>query len=205
MGTLKIKVGGQYVTIPRGPKGETGPANTLSIGTVTSGATPSATITGTAPAQTLNLVLQKGDTGPAGGVDSVDGLQGAVDLTTKYLQLAGGTLTGRLILKAMRETTINKGVTSGTVTFDISQGTMLYVAPNAATTIAFSNYANGDSWTLRINSWEAGYPGSVTWPAGIYWAGGVLPVLPAGKHHVLTFWADSGAIFASYVGGFATV
>ena len=47
-------------------RGASGPANTLAIGTVTSGASPSATITGTAPNQTLNLVLQKGDTGNTG-------------------------------------------------------------------------------------------------------------------------------------------
>jgi hypothetical protein len=50
-----------------GPTGATGPANTLTIGSVTSGATPSATITGTSPSQTLNLVLAKGDTGSQGG------------------------------------------------------------------------------------------------------------------------------------------
>ena len=49
-----------------GPTGATGPANELSIGSVTSGVTPSATITGSAPAQTLNLVLAKGDTGNQG-------------------------------------------------------------------------------------------------------------------------------------------
>jgi hypothetical protein len=41
----------------RGPTGDTGPANTLSIGTVTTGSTASATITGTAPNQTLNLTI----------------------------------------------------------------------------------------------------------------------------------------------------
>lgn len=45
----------------RGPQGDTGPANTLTIGTVTGGETAAATITGTAPNQTLNLVLPKGD------------------------------------------------------------------------------------------------------------------------------------------------
>lgn len=44
-------------------KGDPGPANKLAIGTVQSGATPEATITGAAPNQTLNLTLQKGDTG----------------------------------------------------------------------------------------------------------------------------------------------
>ena len=47
----------------QGPRGETGPANRLEIGTVASGETPSAEITGEAPNQTLNLVLPKGDMG----------------------------------------------------------------------------------------------------------------------------------------------
>ena len=47
----------------KGDKGDAGPLNTLSIGTVVGGANASASITGTAPNQTLNLVLPKGDTG----------------------------------------------------------------------------------------------------------------------------------------------
>lgn len=43
----------------------TGPANTLTIGSVDSGDTPAATITGTPPNQTLNLTLQRGESGPA--------------------------------------------------------------------------------------------------------------------------------------------
>ena len=54
--------------------GPTGPANTLAIGTVSSGTTPSATITGTAPNQTLNLVLPKGDTGSQGPAGPAGGL-----------------------------------------------------------------------------------------------------------------------------------
>ena len=49
-----------------GEDGSPGPANTLTIGTVQSGDTPSATITGEAPNQVLNLVLVKGDTGNTG-------------------------------------------------------------------------------------------------------------------------------------------
>ena len=51
--------------IPQGEQGNIGPANTLTIGTVTSGAEASATITGDAPNQVLNLVLQQGDQGDA--------------------------------------------------------------------------------------------------------------------------------------------
>jgi hypothetical protein len=63
------------LTIPRGNTGETGatgaagPANSLSIGTVTTGAagsSASATITGTAPNQTLSLTIPRGDTGAQG-------------------------------------------------------------------------------------------------------------------------------------------
>lgn len=50
----------------KGDTGNTGPANTLSIGTVTGGDIAEATITGSAPNQTLNLVLPKGDKGDKG-------------------------------------------------------------------------------------------------------------------------------------------
>lgn len=52
-----------------GDTGATGPANSLSIGTVTQGAA-AATITGTVPTQTLNLVLPQGDTGETGATGS---------------------------------------------------------------------------------------------------------------------------------------
>lgn len=54
-----------------GTDGANGENNTLTIGTVSSGATPSATITGESPNQVLNLVLPKGDTG-ATGADGTD-------------------------------------------------------------------------------------------------------------------------------------
>lgn len=50
--------------IPQGKEGDTGatgPANVLTIGSVTSGEVASAAITGEAPNQVLNLVLEKGD------------------------------------------------------------------------------------------------------------------------------------------------
>ena len=74
MGTLKIKVGGQSIAIPRGPKGDTGPANVLTKGTVTTGAPGSAadvTISGTSPNQTIDFTIPRGDTGQAGPAGSV--------------------------------------------------------------------------------------------------------------------------------------
>lgn len=49
-----------------GEQGLVGPANEITIGTVERGDVASATITGEAPSQTLNLVLPKGDPGPQG-------------------------------------------------------------------------------------------------------------------------------------------
>lgn len=66
------------LTLPQGDKGDkgdtgakgstgaTGPANTLTVGTVTTGEPGSSakvTVTGTSPAQVLNLVIPRGDTG----------------------------------------------------------------------------------------------------------------------------------------------
>lgn len=58
--------GTQGVAGADGADGDTGPANVLSIGTVTGGLTAGATITGTSPSQVLNLVLPKGDLGNPG-------------------------------------------------------------------------------------------------------------------------------------------
>ena len=59
-------IGNPGPTGAKGDPGNVGPANSLTIGTVTTGGSSSATITGSAPSQTLNLVLQKGDAGADG-------------------------------------------------------------------------------------------------------------------------------------------
>lgn len=69
MSVLKLKQNGNWVPISvgaQGPRGNVGPANKLTIGTVTSGIEVSATITGEAPNQVLNLVLKQGDKGNPG-------------------------------------------------------------------------------------------------------------------------------------------
>jgi predicted RNA-binding protein with TRAM domain len=69
--------------IPQGSKGDTGatgatgPTNVLTIGSVTSGKVASATITGEAPNQVLNLVLEKGEQGEQ-GEQGKQGIQGEI-------------------------------------------------------------------------------------------------------------------------------
>lgn len=76
-GTLALGIP-QGATGNKGNKGDTGPANKLSIGTVSSGKVASATITGEAPNQVLNLVLEKGEQGEQGkqGIQGEQGKQG---------------------------------------------------------------------------------------------------------------------------------
>jgi len=72
---------------PAGPKGDTGPANTLEIGTVEKGEEASVTIVGESPNQILNFVLPigpKGNTGEKGeqGPKGEQGIQGETGATT---------------------------------------------------------------------------------------------------------------------------
>ena len=74
----------------RGSIGAAGPGNTLAIGTVTSAASPSATITGASPSQTLNLVLPKGDKGDTGNT----GPANTLTIGTVTTGAASATITG---------------------------------------------------------------------------------------------------------------
>lgn len=71
-GTLALGIP-QGDTGATGATGATGPANVLTIGSVTSGTVASATITGEAPNQVLNLVLEKGDKGDTGNKGDTGG------------------------------------------------------------------------------------------------------------------------------------
>ena len=77
---------------PAGPKGDTGPANTLEIGTEEKGENASASITGEAPNQTLNLILPKGDKGEKGDTGETNSLSiGTVEKGT----VPSATITGQ--------------------------------------------------------------------------------------------------------------
>ena len=84
--------GATGATGPTGPTGATGPANTLSIGTVSEGAA-AATITGTAPNQTLNLTVPKGNTGATGSTGPA-GPANSLSIGTVTEGAAAATITG---------------------------------------------------------------------------------------------------------------
>jgi hypothetical protein len=79
------------------PVGATGPANTLSIGTVTTGAAgsnASATITGTAPNQILGMAIPRGDKGETGNTGPANTLTVGTVTTVSVGQPATATITG---------------------------------------------------------------------------------------------------------------
>ena len=69
-----------------GEDGAPGPAPSIKIGTVASGTTPSATIKGTSPDLTLDLVLAKGDRGDKGET----GAPGVVSSASSYVLVGPG-------------------------------------------------------------------------------------------------------------------
>lgn len=71
---------------PPGERGAPGPAPAIKIGTVSSGTTPSARITGTSPDLTLGLVLPKGDRGDKGET----GPPGVVSSASSYVLVGPG-------------------------------------------------------------------------------------------------------------------
>ena len=92
-GSLSI-VAGSNVTVTTAANSITIAAageNSLSIGTVTSGTAASATITGSAPSQILNLVLPKGDTGSTGATGPSNSL--SIGTVTTGVT-AAATITG---------------------------------------------------------------------------------------------------------------
>ena len=90
--TITDEEGTTTAQVLDGTNGADGQNNTLTIGTVTTGVNPSATITGESPAQVLNLVLPKGDTG-ATGQAGADGITPTVSVGTTTTLPAGSSAT----------------------------------------------------------------------------------------------------------------
>lgn len=107
-------------TGPVGPQGPVGPSNSLAIGTVTAGTLPSATITGTAPSQSLNLVLPKGDQGIQGAQGAV-GAAGPTGAIGPANTLTVGTVTAGAA-GTNPAVTITGTAPSQTVSFTIPRG-----------------------------------------------------------------------------------
>jgi hypothetical protein len=128
--TVSVTIASSGERGPSGAVGSTGPANSLSIGTVTQG-TAAATITGTSPNQVLNLVLQKGDAGT-----NIE-----LQATSTHIQwrlVGGSTWTNLVALSAITGPTGSTGAAGAAVELQAS-GTHIQW-----------RYVGGSSWTNVI-------------------------------------------------------
>jgi hypothetical protein len=164
-------------TGPQGIQGPTGPANSLSIGTVTTGLSASATITGTAPTQTLNLTLPHIGVVPEGygavgdGVTddtlairaaiTAAGANGTVLFTAGKTYLLSGALTPlegqtfigygatlKRIAEVASSTATAIGTGSGPTSITVADGSLFSVGMD----VTVYNGASFDAYSHRILS-----------------------------------------------------
>ena len=121
-----------------GQDGSPGPANTLTIGTVQSGDTASATITGQAPNQVLNLVLVKGDTGQ-------QGQQGPPGTPAKNYIIE---ITNRTV-----ETEIKQNTNYEVPTYEVGTN-FLSIYFEGSKLIKNVNYVEVDSTHIQFKDWD---------------------------------------------------
>lgn len=187
-----------------GEPGAPGPANSLTIGTVTDGPAPAATITGTSPNQVLNLVLQRGPAGspgsavgmPIGGnIGQIIVKNGTNDYEAVWTDAPTGLPTGGTTGQALVKTS-NTDYAVGWATPSAGSG-----VPNGGTTgqvLTKNSSTNGDAgWqtpasptvtlanTPSLTRYETGtagvYParGTARTDLRIVWIGTVEPPIAA--------------------------
>ena len=124
-----------------GVSGPAGPANTLSIGTVTTvaaGGSATASVTGTAPTQTLNLGIPTGATGATGPANTLS-------IGTVSTVAAGGSATASITGTAPTQT-LNLGLPTGATG---AQGDWSAAQPNR-TWSSSTTLVNGDAGKLIL-------------------------------------------------------
>ena len=166
-----------FVFVATGATGPTGPANTLAIGTVAAGGigVANATITGTAPNQTLNLTLPTGATGSAGaagaaGANGADGIAATVAVGNTTTGSAGSSASvsnSGNTSAAVFEFTIPRGNTGDTGPVGPSIESLIITEATTARTLVLSDTnqyircTNASQTTITVP-----LESSVAWTAG---------------------------------------
>ncbi len=135
------------------------------------------------------LTAQSGNTG---------GLTWAADSTTDStkLPLAGGTMTGDLVLDEITETEATSGAT--TYTIDLANGTIFDLTSGSTCTVTMPAFEAGKSFTV-ISTVPSAWAGS---PA-IIWSGGAAPTTGSGRT-IYSFVSDGARWYGMQAGtGFA--
>lgn len=158
--SLGIPRGSNGTAGTNGTNGVNGPANSLAIGSVTglsAGATPTATITGTAPSQTLNLGIPAGMAG-TNGTNGSNGPANTLSIGTVTTLSAGASATASVSGSAPNQT-LSLGIpqgqagTSGTNGTNGTNGVGIAPGAPAALTVAFATayQASDNTKAAHIN------------------------------------------------------
>ena len=136
-----------------GQDGQPGASNTLTIGTVEKGENAEATITGTSPNQTLNLVLPKGDKGDSGasGRDGVDGVS-PVASVSKSGSTATITITDRNGTTTATVSDGQNGTNGRDGYVQYTAGENITIENNVISATGGGSAGNVDGVTTRLNT-----------------------------------------------------
>jgi hypothetical protein len=152
----------QAIVTGVGGVGPAGPANSLAIGTVTTGAagsSASATITGASPNQTLNLTIPRGNTGAPNSLAIGTVTTGAAGSS------ASATITGTAPSQTLSLTIPrgNTGLTGDTGPANsLAIGTVTTGAPGSGASATITGTAPSQTLSLTIPRGDQGPSGSVT-------------------------------------------
>src|SRR5690606_10581072 len=163
---------------PKGDTGDIGPANELTIGTVQSGEAASATITGEAPSQVLNLVLPQGAQGPEGP----EGPQGQPGAPADRPVVDLGNVSGTVNLDASATGAVARATLTGDTSFTLT-----------------TPPADGNERVITLIATQDGTGGhTITLPSTVLWAHGVdyISMAPASTVDMIHLVWDGVAWYA---------
>jgi hypothetical protein len=105
-----------------------------------------------------------------------------------YLALAGGTMTGTLLTKAIQHTKVAMAANN----IDMATGNAFTKTISGATTLTVSNVPATGTLGLFILDLTNGGSATITWWSGMKWAAGAAPTLTAAGRDTLAFFTHDG-------------
>lgn len=107
-------------------------------------------------------------------------------------------------VKTMSEVSSSASISAGSLTLDVSKGTIFNVPLNAdVTSLSITNVPSGSSG-LTVLFTADGTPRSVTWGASVLWPGGSAPTITStnGKVDIFSLVTTNGGTnWYGFVGG----
>lgn len=193
--------------------GPAGPANTLTIGTVTTGAagtSASASITGTAPNQTLSLTIPRGDAGTAGANGAIGPAGPANSLAIGTVTTgASGSAASASITGTAPNQTLNLTIPQGPTGATGAAGTNGQGVPTGGTTGQVLQKRSATNYdTTWVTPTATSSPTIETLPAGstitVIKGTGGWPARPTARTDIIIAWKGpdpSPTIVSSGTGG----